>query len=144
LGVLKPLLHTGICALFFLIAFPMRADDPEKGNPAIDSLLNVIGQHPADSNGAKAYIGLAGEYLFEDPHRAEKYCKESLRIARAARWDTGIGEALGWLAYLMEQRGKPDSALVYYQEALALSRKTNSPKGEGVIAPETRRFLFSR
>src|SRR5688572_29071266 len=91
LHVLKPLLHTGICALFFLIVLPARAADPEKGNPMIDSLLRVIEQHPADSNGAKAYIGLAGEYLFENPQKAEQYCKESLRIARAAKWDVGIG-----------------------------------------------------
>lgn len=115
------------------VPLPARAENPGKGNPTIDSLWQVIETHPADSNGAKAYIGLAGEFLFEDPQLAEKYCNQSLRIARDAKWNNGIGEALGWLAYLMEQRGKPDSALVYYSQALELSRLTDSPKGEGVI-----------
>ncbi len=127
------LLHTGLFALALLTAIPAFAEDPDAENSTIDSLQNVIKNHPTDSCGAKAYIGLAGEVLFEDPLQAERYCKESLRIARVAKWNNGIGEALGWLAYLMEQRGKPDSALVYYQEALLLARQTNSPGGEGII-----------
>lgn len=132
---MKTLFGTTLVILLASLIFSgqLRAADPEQTNPTIDSLLQVIKQHPADSNGAKACIGLASEFLFEDPMRSEEYCKQSLQIARTAKWENGVGEALGWLAYLMEQRGKPDSALVYYEEALTIARATKSHSGEGSI-----------
>ncbi len=131
--MLKSLLHICTCAILFLIAIPGYTDEPEKGNPTIDSLKRVIELHPADSLGAKAYIGLAGEFLFEDPHQAEIYCNKSLEVSRRANWKEGIGEALGWIAYLLEQRGKVDSALSYYQEALVIARDLEQLNAQGTI-----------
>lgn len=115
------------------IAAPLHAEEPDSSNPAIDSLLAVIEKHPADSNGAKAYISLAGEVLYDNPAQAETYCKKSLLISRNAQWNDGIAAALGWLAYLMEQRGKVDSALVYYAEALQVARSMNYYVQQGSI-----------
>lgn len=120
-------------AAFLISSVQLRADDPEKNNPVIDSLLQVVKAHPADSVGAKAYIHLAGEVLYDDPATCEYYCHKSLHVARLAKWNTGIAEALGWLAYLLEQRGKVDSALIYYQQSLALAIEINDQKGQGTV-----------
>lgn len=126
------------CLSFFVFILlfslhTLQADTPEGGNPVIDSLLNVIEEHPLDSHGAKACIGMAGEMLFNDPAIAESYCKKSLSISRAAGWEQGIGESLGWIAYLLEQRGKADSALLYYEESLALARALRQKKAEATV-----------
>ena len=122
-----------LCVFFLLAAIPAHAEEPGKGNPVIDSLWNVIDKHPADSKGAKAYIALAGEFLYENPHQSERYCKKSLEICRIAGWKEGEGVALGWLAYLMEQRGKADSALIYYQQALSNARALDLVLSQGTI-----------
>jgi adenylate cyclase len=123
-----------LCLIFLLCSSPVvRADDPEKVNPKIDSMLQLVKLHPSDSIGAKTYINLAGEFLFDDPATCELYCYRSLKVARDAHWNSGIGEALGWIAYLLEQRGKVDSALIYYQQSLELAVAVNDKKGQGTI-----------
>lgn len=134
---MKSLFHKYIsiclCLLSTLGVNEAFAEEPDTSNPTIDSLLAEVKKHPADSIGAKAYIALAGEVLYDNPAQAEVYCKKSLAVSKTAHFNEGIGEALGWLAYLMEQRGKVDSALVYYQEALILADTLDQEKAQGAI-----------
>lgn len=116
-----------------LCAIVARAGDPPAANHAIDSLMDVVKHHPNDSIGAKTYIALAGEVLYDNPAQAERYCTASLAMSTAIQWNSGIGEALGWLAYLMEQRGQIDSALIYYQQSLELTRVVHDRKGEAAV-----------
>lgn len=118
---------------FLISSTHLRADDPEKENPAIKKLQKLANEHPADSVGAQAYIDLAKEVLYEDPATCEYYCLQSLQVAQRAKWNEGIAEALGWLAYLLEQRGKVDSALIYYQQSLALAIEIKDSVGQGAV-----------
>lgn len=114
-----------------LLLFALHASG--QSNRTIDSLTAVLKNHPADSIGTKTCIALAGEVLYTDPAAAERYCKESLRMATAIGFNEGKGEALGWLAYLLEQRGKVDSALMYNEQALELAKQTGGRVAEAAI-----------
>jgi adenylate cyclase len=99
----------------------------------IDSLNNVLARNIPDTLRVRTLIKLAGEHYLDSPELAIKDCEASLSLARKIKSDDGIGEALGWLAYLHEQQGNISKALDFYQQSLVISKKTGSKKSEASI-----------
>jgi class 3 adenylate cyclase/Tfp pilus assembly protein PilF len=121
-----------LIVFFFLgIVFPSFSANQEQVK--IDSLLNVVNLHPNDSNGVKAYMGMVEIVYLSDPAKAEFYSKKAKSIAEKIQFYDGETDACGWLAFLFEQRGAIDSALIYYDRSLALSRKMGYKKNEAII-----------
>jgi adenylate cyclase len=115
--------------LFLLFSIPAFAQkDATK-----DSLLHQSRIHANDTNGVKAFIGLAENSYLENPAEAESYCRKANELAGKIHFADGEITACGWLAFLLEQRGSIDSALLYNERALALARSQGFRKSEGTI-----------
>jgi adenylate cyclase len=99
----------------------------------IDSLNKVLSKNIPDSVRMKTYMELAGEHYLDAPELAIKDCEASLAVAEKIKSDEGIGEALGWLAFLNEQEGNIPFAIDYYTRSLSLAKKTGSKKSEATI-----------
>jgi adenylate cyclase len=102
-------------------------------SPQIDSLNKVLARNIPDTLRMKTLISLAGEHSLYSPELAIKDCEASLSLARKINSEEGIGEALGWLAYLHEQQGNIDKALDFYQQSLVIAKSTGSKKSEANI-----------
>lgn len=103
------------------------------GDNKIDSLTKVLGKNIPDTVRIKTLIDLAGEHINSSPDLAIKDCEASLALSEKINFEEGMGEALGWLAYLQEQQGNVDLALSYYQKSLQIAIKTGSKKSEATI-----------
>lgn len=100
---------------------------------AIDSLSRLLQSNIPDTSKTTLYISIAAECLDTDPVKALEYCERSFQLAKQIKYDEGIGEAAGWLAYLSEQLGQIDKAIDYYQQALIVAKRTKGKKSEATI-----------
>jgi class 3 adenylate cyclase/tetratricopeptide (TPR) repeat protein len=112
-----------------LVPQQLVAQDPW----AVDSLKKILSSNAPDSTRMKAFIGLAGEYMFSAPEISIDFCKQSLTLAERSKHAEGTGEALGWLAYLYEQQGNADLALDYNRRALKIAVELSDLKSEAAI-----------
>jgi adenylate cyclase len=115
--------------LFFFFSEKSIAQNKAK----IDSLNYILSSKSEDSFAVKAYIGLAEEYYLEFPGKAKDYCSKAKSISEKINYNSGLGNSLGWLAFMYEQEGKIDTALLYYRKSLALAIKLKNNKNEAVI-----------
>jgi class 3 adenylate cyclase len=99
----------------------------------IDSLHATVLAHPNDSFGVKALMGLTEEAYSDNPLLAESYCQKARVQAERIHFADGEMGACGWLAFLLEQRGSIDSALLYNERSLKIARKEGFKKAEGSI-----------
>jgi len=76
---------------------------------------------------------IAGEHYLDAPDLAIKDCESALALSEKINFEEGIGEALGWLAFLNEQQGNINIAIDYYNRSLVLAKKTGSKKSEATI-----------
>ena len=119
--------------LIFFFSFFCFCIFSTKSQNKIDSLNKILSGNIPDTVRIKTFIELAGEHINESPDLAIKDCEASLALAEKINFDEGIGEALGWLAYLHEQQGNISKALDYYNRSLVLAKKTVSKKSESAI-----------
>src|ERR1044072_1586946 len=99
----------------------------------IDSLQAVINKHSADTTGVETLVALAGEYYLSDPSKAENCCWKANQISQAIHFEKGKAASYGWLAFLFEQRGAIDSALLFYSRALEIDKKVGDKKQQGQL-----------
>lgn len=114
------------CILFCL---PLFAQDKAK----IDSLQSVFNMHQTDTIGVETLTRLAEEYYNTDPAKAEAFCWKANEISQTLLYDNGLSASYGWLAFLFEQRGAIDSALVFYDKGIEVARRTGNKKEQGQI-----------
>lgn len=99
----------------------------------IDSLLQITKVHAHDTLGVQAFVGLAEIAYYSNPALAERYSLQAKALAEKIQFNDGEMAACGWLAFLLEQRGAVDSALIYYDRSLVLSRKMGFKKSEATV-----------
>lgn len=117
--------------LLFLFLLTFRVLPAQNGK--IDSLQRVFRQHQQDTTGVQTLIALAGEYYLSDPAKAESVCRQASMLSAEINYPDGISASSGWLAFLFEQRGVIDSALLYYNRALAVDIQTKNKKEQGQV-----------
>ena len=103
------------------------------GISVADSLQQAINRAPQDSSRYKLMMELAGEILESDPDACLKLCISSYAFAEQIKFDEGIGESLGWIAYLYEQKGDIRQAIEYYNRCLTFAIKTGSKSTEAAV-----------
>ncbi len=118
--------------LFFLVLY-FPAFSQEATQAHIDSLHATTLAHPNDSFGVKALMELTEHAYFADPSLAESYCKKAKAQAERIHFADGEMSACGWLAFLLEQRGAIDSALIYNERSLFIARKEGFKKAEASV-----------
>jgi adenylate cyclase len=104
-----------------------------KGQKTIDSLNKVLTGNIPDTLRFRTIMAIAGEHYLDAPELAIKDCEAALALSEKIKFEEGIGESLGWLAYLHEQQGNITVAIDYYNRSLVLAKKTGSKKSEATI-----------
>ncbi|NJM24817.1 MAG: hypothetical protein HC859_04145 [Bacteroidia bacterium] len=66
---------------------------------------------------------LAFEYRFSKPEQALAYIRQGMHLADSANYEAGKAKIFSLLGIIKKARGKYDSAVYYYEKALALERK---------------------
>jgi signal transduction histidine kinase len=94
--------------------------------PAADSLLQVLATSPADTSQVSTLLALANLYNKKDSPQALYYAKKAFALARQHRYTSGEIRAMIQLGRAHTDLKQADSALLVYEDALALSRKTNN------------------
>jgi len=99
----------------------------------VDSLKKIISEKNPDTSKVQAMIGLATEYYFSFPSIALEYSEQARQLSEKTGYTKGILNAYGWLAYLNEQKGDINKALIYYEKSLKLSNETGNKKDAATI-----------
>ena len=79
----------------------------------LDSLQKVLTGKIHDTIRVKTLIELAQEHYLSSPALAQKDCEEAKDISEKIKYENGLVNAYGWLAYLFEQQGQIEKALAY-------------------------------
>ncbi len=87
----------------------------------------------ADTLRVQVLIALAGEHYLSSPGLAKKDCEEAMRLSERIKYENGLVNACGWLAYLYEQEGEITLALEYNKKSLALAEKNGNKKDQASI-----------
>ncbi|MBI3260597.1 MAG: tetratricopeptide repeat protein, partial [Ignavibacteriae bacterium] len=85
-----------------------------------------------DTVHVETLIHLAEEYYLESPALAIQYCEEAKQISEKIKYDNGISNSLGWLAFLYEQQGKIDKAIEYYNQSYSIFEKLGKKKDAAI------------
>ncbi len=102
-------------------------------NRLLDSLNNLLGSGIPDTTRVHVLIEVAGAYLDSVPDFSFIKCSQAFSLSTKIKYENGISESAGWLAYLHEQKGNIDSALFFYQKSLSIAQKTGNKKNESIV-----------
>jgi serine phosphatase RsbU (regulator of sigma subunit) len=91
----------------------------------IDSLTNLLKKSPPDTLKVKLLCGLASEYRYNDPQKAELFADSSLTKATSIDDEKGMAKAMHVLGMINMNQGNHDKALEYYFGSLKISKKLN-------------------
>jgi len=94
----------------------------------IDSLQSVVAQHPKDTIGIKALLGLAHEYSRKDSDKAKSYVYQALAVTQSQGFTYGRVGAFGYLVTLHQNSGRLDSATYYLNLAEGDSKNSSNIK----------------
>lgn len=117
-------------SIFFLF-FCFRLFSQE--SKTADSLQAVFKKHAHDTTGVQTLIALAEEYYLQDPAKAESISWQANALSQELKYDDGMTASNGWLAFLFEQRGAIDSALVFYNRSIAIDLRNGKKKELGQL-----------
>lgn len=93
-----------------------------------DSIRQVLKENLPDTTRVKLLLELAGEIYLSQPEQAAVLCEQAKTIAEKSNFPKGISNALGFLAYLSEQKGEINRALDYYAKAADFFEKNGDKK----------------
>lgn len=121
-----------LAAICFLFAFQVQFAQQDSVR-RIDSLTQTLKKPMHDTVKVQTLIALAEEYYVNAPSKAMAFCNQAKDLSEKIRYDDGMTNAYGWMAYLYEQEGKINLALRYNYKALAIAKKTGNKKDQGTI-----------
>lgn len=94
----------------------------------IDSLQQVVLQHPGDTIGVKTRLNLVFELSRKDSQKAKSYCYQAIKLSYALNMTTGLGSAYSYLVTIHQNAGVLDSAQHYFNLLEKISKKNSSNK----------------
>ncbi|GHC48350.1 tetratricopeptide repeat-containing sensor histidine kinase [Ulvibacter litoralis] len=107
--------------LFYGIAFSQSA------TKHIDSLQEAS-KHVNDSTRLRMVREVTFHYIFNDPEKAKRLLKSSISEAKNLHLSLSEAELTNNYGILMDVTGKSDSAKIYFEKALAISRSQKYKK----------------
>jgi two-component system, NarL family, sensor histidine kinase UhpB len=93
----------------------------------IDSLLQVIANHPRDTNEIKTLNRLSTEFMRKDINKAKSYLYQLVTLAKALNTDFGLSSGYSGLVGVHQNTGLLDSAL-YYLDLMKILAQNPSDK----------------
>ncbi|MBI3511106.1 MAG: SpoIIE family protein phosphatase [Bacteroidetes bacterium] len=121
-------------SIFFILFFlPGEIFLRAQNMQAIDSLNALAGKEPTDTGKATLYNHLANEYRFHDVKMQMDYAKKALNISKQNNFIPGEANAYNMLGSAMENTGRFDAALNYYDSSLAKWTSVNSVYNEAKL-----------
>ncbi|HEY1040752.1 MAG TPA: tetratricopeptide repeat protein, partial [Bacteroidia bacterium] len=115
-----------ICVLSFIIT-PAICQDKEK----VDRYLKVVEQGKQDTNLVYAYNEIATELLGSDDQKAKEYALKGLTLSKKLNHKHLESWSYNLLGLSYDYLARPDSALLSYQQSLAIKEKLNDIDGIG-------------
>ena len=113
--------------LLFVLATVFTIPEIARAHPDIDSLLRVMETSGDDSVKVCAMNHAAFYYVFNAPEKAREMIDRGKELALRQRLLFGYNELLNTQGVYFDVLGVRDSAAVYFQEALRMSRKNGWP-----------------
>ena len=95
------------------------------GNAELDSLLQLAAVAPQDTNLVKLYYNIGRLYDTMDFELAKTYYMKTGSLSDQLDWNKGRISYAGGYAFILEQEGLADSALVLYKYAHELAKLDN-------------------
>jgi serine phosphatase RsbU (regulator of sigma subunit)/tetratricopeptide (TPR) repeat protein len=111
-----------------LSLFILNSKSIAQNTQVIDSLKQVLKTAKADTIKLKALFSLAGEYYLAKPDSAIFYISNALELAQKISDKKAIGEAYGWLGYLVNKTD-PGKAIEYYKQSLEIRKELGDREG---------------
>ena len=99
----------------------------------VDSLKQVVKGNVHDTIKIDAYIMIAAEYMNTSLDLSIKFCESALDLAQKSNKNRQLIQALGWLAYLNEQKGNISNAISFNNKALMMAEKLGLLKEQATI-----------
>lgn len=93
-----------------------------------DSLFFVLEQATNDSIKVDILEQLATESYYTDPSEAIGYCLQMKEISEKSSYEYGQAVSYGWLAYLYEQKGNINQAILYNKKSVVLLKAIGDKK----------------
>jgi two-component system, NarL family, sensor histidine kinase UhpB len=93
----------------------------------IDSLIQVIANHPRDTNEIRALDQLASEFMRKDMNKAKSYVYKQVALAKELGTDFGLAAGYSGLVAMHQNEGTIDSAQ-YYLTLLEILAKNPANK----------------
>jgi len=114
--------------IIILSIFILNSKSIAQDTQVIDSLKQVLKTAKADTIKLKALFSLAGEYYLAKPDSAIFYISNALELAQKITDKKAIGEAYGWLGYLVNKTD-PGKAIEYYNQSLEIRKELGDREG---------------
>lgn len=115
--------------LFLIITIISFFEIKGQNKDKIDSLYKVLNESKADTIKLSALFKLANEYYLSSPDSAIALCNKALNLAQKTNDKKAIGEAYGWLGYLISIKGESAKALDYYNHSLKVRQEIGDNDG---------------
>jgi serine phosphatase RsbU (regulator of sigma subunit)/tetratricopeptide (TPR) repeat protein len=121
-----------ICSFFtgcILISSLFFSKAESQNRNVIDSLNRVIKTAKHDSIKIKTLLNLANELYLSNPDTTIIVCQHALSIAQKISNKKAIGDAYGWLGYLVSIKGDLHKASEYYNNSLKIRKEIGDKQG---------------
>jgi two-component system, NarL family, sensor kinase len=107
------------CLLGCLLLLPLssRAQIPQRDEHAVDSLKQLVQQHPNDTLGAKAMVTLMYYLLYNDTAQAGQYGRRALVVARRLHDTRRLARANYNLGTLASMAGRNEASIHHHLES---------------------------
>src|ERR1700741_3550734 len=109
------------CFIILLIPSGLKAQDR-----IIDSLKVLLSKAGSDSAKVKLLNKLCYQLGTIDNKKAYDYGKQAITLAAKIDFKTGLCLAYNNFGIIYDQRGQGDSALIYYNKCLVMSKELNN------------------
>lgn len=113
-----------IIILLILSIFRLNAQDKSR----LDSLNHVLTHTNQDTLKIQTMLEMAEEVLLSNPAKATVYIQKAKVLSEKINYTSGMANVYGWLAYLAEQQGEIDTALLYYKKSLSILQVLDDKK----------------
>ncbi len=110
--------------IFLLLCFCSTVSSAQIN--VIDSLQQIVSQHPEDTVGVIARLNLIYEFSRKDSQKAKSYCYQAIELSTSLQMMTGLSRAYSYLITLHQNSGLLDSARHYLNLLEKISNQPSS------------------
>jgi serine phosphatase RsbU (regulator of sigma subunit) len=99
----------------------------------IDSLERALKTETSDTSKANAYVSLADQYRYSDPVKHRQYALKGINLSREIGHRRALAASYNLYGIAMENEGRYDAALSYYDSALVTWKRAGNLHEQGRV-----------